>query len=345
MTFFDSPLGEQLAGSLDSGKPEDIAGTVAAIEEKVWAGALAADQVDEVLARLQRHRQIQHVIDLADAATAVISRNRNRKDKRLWTDKAGGARIRYMRAGDEIEEADFITRTARESERQRPDAMLAILFLLGSALAQTPGEIQSRAQELYARGDLAEARRLLESLVASEPGFAPARFQLAAVYLRLERFDEAAKNAKLPRDALFMRYEAALARARAGDVARGRQELLEIARAQPPNAYSAQAAFKAAELGADADRARSFTELEAVMTDFPESGVAQVALHRLLRKDDEEGPTKASPAASIQPSSCARGRRPRCSARSDSSSQPSPPGSRCAASPSRKPRSMALSGS
>jgi hypothetical protein len=73
MTFFDSPLGEQLAGSLDSGKPEDIAGTVAAIEEKVWAGALAADQVDEVLARLQRHRQIQHVIDLADAATAVGS--------------------------------------------------------------------------------------------------------------------------------------------------------------------------------------------------------------------------------------------------------------------------------
>ena len=71
--------------------------------------------------------------------------------------------------------------------------MLAMIVLLGSALAQTPGEIQSRAQELYARGDLAEARRLLESLVASEPGFAPARFQLAAVYLRLGSFDQAAK--------------------------------------------------------------------------------------------------------------------------------------------------------
>jgi DNA helicase-2/ATP-dependent DNA helicase PcrA len=84
------------------------------------------DFPDATIVKLEQNYRSTQVI--LDAATAVISRNRNRKDKRLWTDKAGGARIRYMRAGDEIEEADFITRTARESERQRPDAMLAILY-------------------------------------------------------------------------------------------------------------------------------------------------------------------------------------------------------------------------
>ena len=72
MSFFDSPLGEQLRSSLDAGKPEDIAAAVAEIEEKVWAGAVQADQVDEVLAELQRHWQVQHVIEIADAATTAV---------------------------------------------------------------------------------------------------------------------------------------------------------------------------------------------------------------------------------------------------------------------------------
>ena len=73
MSFFDSPLGEQLRTSLDAGKPEDIAAAVAEVEQKVWAGAVQPDQVDEILAELQRNRQVQHVIDIADAATAVGS--------------------------------------------------------------------------------------------------------------------------------------------------------------------------------------------------------------------------------------------------------------------------------
>ncbi|HEU4917612.1 MAG TPA: serine protease [Acidimicrobiia bacterium] len=73
MSFFDSPLGERLATSLDTSKPEDIAAAVGAIEAKVWAGKVQPDQIDEVLAELQRNRQVQHVIDVADAATAVGS--------------------------------------------------------------------------------------------------------------------------------------------------------------------------------------------------------------------------------------------------------------------------------
>src|SRR5262249_19355859 len=84
------------------------------------------------------------------------------------------------------------------------------------------------------------------------------RFEAAA-----ELFDEAARTAKVPRDAIYARYEAALARARAGDIARASKELREIANANPPNAYSAQAAFKAADLASKSDPAAGYVELEA----------------------------------------------------------------------------------
>src|SRR4029450_7129805 len=42
---------------------------------------------------------------ILDAASGVISQNRNRKDKHLWTDRKGGPSIVYFRGGDELEEA------------------------------------------------------------------------------------------------------------------------------------------------------------------------------------------------------------------------------------------------
>lgn len=73
----------------------------------------------------QNYRSTQVILD---AASAVIRRNRNRKDKTLWTDLRGGEPIRYVRAGDEIEEADFITRAIREGQRQDAAKMLAVLY-------------------------------------------------------------------------------------------------------------------------------------------------------------------------------------------------------------------------
>jgi DNA helicase-2/ATP-dependent DNA helicase PcrA len=73
----------------------------------------------------QNYRSTQVILD---AASAVINQNRNRKDKHLWTDQKGGARILYFRGGDELEEADFITRTARSGLAEDPDAMAAILY-------------------------------------------------------------------------------------------------------------------------------------------------------------------------------------------------------------------------
>jgi DNA helicase-2/ATP-dependent DNA helicase PcrA len=76
--------------------------------------------------KLERNYRSTQII--LDAASAVISQNRNRKDKHLWTDKKGGARIVYFRGGDELEEADFITRTARAGLADDVDSMVAILY-------------------------------------------------------------------------------------------------------------------------------------------------------------------------------------------------------------------------
>src|SRR6185295_4347065 len=73
----------------------------------------------------QNYRSTQTILD---AATAVITRNRNRKDKRLWTDRKGGAKIVSFRGGDEIEEADFITRTIRQARADDIDATSAVLY-------------------------------------------------------------------------------------------------------------------------------------------------------------------------------------------------------------------------
>jgi DNA helicase-2/ATP-dependent DNA helicase PcrA len=98
-----------------------------------WRGAdlrnildFEQDFPEAMIVKLERnYRSTQMILD---AASAVISQNRNRKDKHLWTDRTGGARIVYFRGNDELEEADFITRTARTGLAEDVDAMVAVLY-------------------------------------------------------------------------------------------------------------------------------------------------------------------------------------------------------------------------
>jgi DNA helicase-2/ATP-dependent DNA helicase PcrA len=78
------------------------------------------------IVKLERNYRSTQII--LDAASAVISQNRNRKDKRLWTDRKGGDRIVYFRGADELEEADFITRTARGALADDVEATVAVLY-------------------------------------------------------------------------------------------------------------------------------------------------------------------------------------------------------------------------
>src|SRR3989454_504667 len=80
--------------------------------------------------KLERNYRSTQII--LDAASAVISQNRNRKDKHLWTDRKGGDRITYFRGSDELEEADFITRTARTALADDVDALVAVLYRTNS---------------------------------------------------------------------------------------------------------------------------------------------------------------------------------------------------------------------
>ncbi len=102
-----------------------------------WRGAdlrnildFETDFPNPAIVRLERNYRSTQVI--LDAASAVISQNRNRKEKRLWTDKEGGARILYFRGNDELEEADFITRTTRRALQEDSNGLAAVLYRTNS---------------------------------------------------------------------------------------------------------------------------------------------------------------------------------------------------------------------
>ena len=85
-----------------------------------WRGAdlrnimdFEQDFSEATVVRLEQNYRSTQVI--LDAASAVIRQNRNRQEKRLWTDRSGGAPIRYFRGRDELEEADFVTARLRET--------------------------------------------------------------------------------------------------------------------------------------------------------------------------------------------------------------------------------------
>ena len=76
--------------------------------------------------RLERNYRSTQII--LDAASAVISQNRNRKEKRLYTERSGGAKILAYRAGDDLDEAEFIARTSHRALHEDPENTVAVLY-------------------------------------------------------------------------------------------------------------------------------------------------------------------------------------------------------------------------
>ncbi|MBY0400143.1 UvrD-helicase domain-containing protein [Myxococcota bacterium] len=75
----------------------------------------------------QNYRSTQPILA---AASAVIANNRDRKDKRLFTDREGGTPIRFFEAEDDREEAQFVVRNMLTANRQShiPYGHQAILY-------------------------------------------------------------------------------------------------------------------------------------------------------------------------------------------------------------------------
>jgi DNA helicase-2/ATP-dependent DNA helicase PcrA len=80
-----------------------------------WRGAdirnildFERDYPDATVVKLERNYRSTQLI--LDAAHAVVSRNTERTDKKLWTEKSGGTRIQRFEAYNEEEEAEWIAR-------------------------------------------------------------------------------------------------------------------------------------------------------------------------------------------------------------------------------------------
>ncbi len=72
-------------------------------------------------------RNYRSTATILAAANAVVSQNRNRRGKRLWTDAGPGARITLYRAADEGDEARWVTRTLRALAAEHRLSDLAVL--------------------------------------------------------------------------------------------------------------------------------------------------------------------------------------------------------------------------
>ena len=120
----------------------------------------------------QNYRSTQVILD---AASAVISRNTGRKEKALWTDKKGGDEILVMRAGDEIEEADFITaRPASAPDRLEDDDRGALSHNSQSRAIEGSADARRRALRIIGGVRFYE-RKEIKDVLAYSAHHQPAR--------------------------------------------------------------------------------------------------------------------------------------------------------------------------
>ena len=87
-----------------------------------WRGAdlrnildFERDFPEAAVVRLERNYRSTQVI--LDAASGLIAHNRQRREKRLYTESGGGEPILFRRAADDLEEADFILGQVRGAGR------------------------------------------------------------------------------------------------------------------------------------------------------------------------------------------------------------------------------------
>jgi DNA helicase-2/ATP-dependent DNA helicase PcrA len=118
-----------------------------------WRGAdlrnildFEQDFPEAATVRLERNYRSTQVI--LDAASAVIAQNRHRKEKRLYTDRTGGARILSYRAADDIDEAEFIARTSRAALQDDVEHSVAVLYRT-NAQSRTLEDAFRRAEIAY----------------------------------------------------------------------------------------------------------------------------------------------------------------------------------------------------
>jgi DNA helicase-2/ATP-dependent DNA helicase PcrA len=160
-----------------------------------WRGAdlrnildFERDWPDTAVVKLeQNYRSTQLILD---AAHAVVSRNSARKDKKLWTENAGGVRIQRFEAYNEDEEAEWIARQVEGLVGGRSSALTR---------RADDEDVRFRAREIAVMYRMnAQSRALEESflrygiryqLVGGTRFYARREVKDALAYLRILRSD------------------------------------------------------------------------------------------------------------------------------------------------------------
>ena len=78
------------------------------------------------IVRLERNYRSTQVI--LDAASAVVSNNRARIGKRLWSDRKEGVRLGFYQGRDADEEAEFVAEHGRRTLAADPEATVGVLY-------------------------------------------------------------------------------------------------------------------------------------------------------------------------------------------------------------------------
>jgi len=143
-----------------------------------WRGAEPRNLLDfdrdfsdaKVIKLEQNYRSTQTILD---AANGIISKNRDRHEKSLWTENGGGDSIEIYQAGDERGEAYFIAQSIRRMLDDGPSSPndVAILYRTNA---------QSRVLEEYLR-----AARVPAKVVGAVSFFERKEVKDVIAYLRL----------------------------------------------------------------------------------------------------------------------------------------------------------------
>jgi DNA helicase II / ATP-dependent DNA helicase PcrA len=129
------------------------------------------DFPDAMVVKLEQNYRSTQVI--LDAANGVISRNRDRHEKALWTEHAGGDQIEVYQAGDERGEAYFVAQSIRRMLDEGPysPSDVAILYRTNA---------QSRVLEEHLR-----AARVPAKVVGAVSFFERKEVKDVVAYLRI----------------------------------------------------------------------------------------------------------------------------------------------------------------
>ena len=147
----------------------------------------------------QNYRSTQRILD---AAYSVISRNKNHPILQLWTDNAGGERIKLYQARSELDEASFITREIKELTRKGISfSEMAVLYRTNAQsrvveealLHEGIPYILVGAVRFYERKEIKDVLAYLRLLVAPQDSVARKRIEKLGKG-RMKKFDDFVEN-------------------------------------------------------------------------------------------------------------------------------------------------------